>query len=294
MFSYNPNESNLRKASELARSQIGIWEKLLALRVSSQRVIDLANKLPPISQEFIVENLVEKNKENDLEAVYQSLISGLLGMNSTLIESLDVQNEESTHKETTDPDALWDQIEGLTNRFEDKWATILNRWHSKINFGSEKLKNKLKVFNVSLMSQVDDLILDDKRNLDKSRIPIYESERVGIESFVKQLEENPDALEKELLETHGIYVEKKLEIDDSMLSASLLKQQKNQQKKRKMFDLEVYDDRPFYSQLLNVCLFYLLIYLFLFYLSPFVCLFVYLVRRLFHHMQMLLNPQLHT
>ena len=50
----------------------------------------------------------------------------------------------------------WDTIISAQAALEkkSKWADVLNLWHARMNFGSEHVKSKLKVFNKNLWDQV--------------------------------------------------------------------------------------------------------------------------------------------
>ena len=48
----------------------------------------------------------------------------------------------------------WGNIISHQDQLQVRWESIMNKWHARLNFGSEKSKAKLKVLSHSLWEQV--------------------------------------------------------------------------------------------------------------------------------------------
>lgn len=217
------NELDALSSSARAKLQIQSYEALLSLRIALQRSLDLANKLPVIPSDEVIEALNEQStkdsEKKDLSEEYSHLHDSLHQLQSGLYESLASQRESGKGEKkrrrdelSDSPDAQWKEISELQGSLEEKWKMTLNKWHGRMHFGSEKVKNSLTVFNVAAWDQIEDHVSHENKTLEKSRIPLEESERIGAR-------------------TVSFSEEKRRKTD---------------------VDLEVYDDRAFYSLLLKV------------------------------------------
>lgn len=269
------NEESLRASSESAKRLISAWETTLGLRIASQKAVDLANRLPAIEPELLAENLPEGAE--DLRAAQATLYS----INRSLLDCLQSFDTSSTSRlkrsrvhDDEDDEVLWKDIEETHQALEPRWKTVLNRLHARVNYGSEKAKSKLKVFNTDMWSHIEDALRNSSRQIEKSRMPLHETERLGLSELKKKLEkldyqsatnevDEEDIVEEdgdqdiedqrhELLELYGIHEEKEFDLSDYEQAS---KKKKIKVKKRKLYDLEVYDDRQFYSVLLKVSCF---------------------------------------
>jgi hypothetical protein len=132
-------------ASVLANDYAKMWENTLALRVSLQKPLDTAGQLPsdnePISQ-----------------AVCDQLRSRLAEL--SLVTELVTQKSERKRKLVDDSkgrtiDEEWEHIISSQSDLQSsKWEPTLNKWHARLNFGSEATKAKLKVFTQTMWDQV--------------------------------------------------------------------------------------------------------------------------------------------
>lgn len=135
-------------ASVLAGNHMQAWEKSLALRVSLQKPLDLAASLPV----------------GDISSSSESLVNQLskqLGTLSGVLEQEATRNGYKAKKRTAsecdlqDRDDVWESIQETQNFLQtERWEPVLNKWHARLNFGSEKTKAKLKVFTQTMWSQV--------------------------------------------------------------------------------------------------------------------------------------------
>lgn len=140
-------------ASVNAGLHLHSWEKTLALRVSLQKPLDLANRLP---SEFSV---------SDKGEIYDHLSVLTNQLRKQVIDGSDLLNSEvqrstserpvKQKRAADDMDALWkDLYQAQTQLQTLRWEPVLNKWHARLNFGSEKTKAKLKVFTQTMWDQV--------------------------------------------------------------------------------------------------------------------------------------------
>lgn len=187
------------EASRRAAGQISLWEKALGLRVHLQKSIDLANKLPVIeagesNQPLVLMPSSKKRKSlsnssdsnNSISSINSDSNSGKLAANACNIMSdflyvLDPSKKVKLN--ASDPKSVWNSISEVQNSLRhEKWEPVVNKWYSRVNFGNEKNRAQLKIFNKSIFSQIDEIISDDRVKIQKSRIPASESPRMGFEA----------------------------------------------------------------------------------------------------------------
>ncbi len=265
------NEESLRFSSESAKRLISAWETTLGLRIASQKAVDLANRLPPLEHEFLSEQLPDSLDEllTTQQALY-SISRSLLNC----LQSFDIGSQSRLQMSRVNAydndDLLWKDIENTERSLEANWKNVLNKLHARVNFGSEKAKSKLKVFNSDMWTHIEDTLRNSSRQIEKSRVPLHESERIGLIDLRKKLEkldyqcttneideESEDEQEnydleqqrQDIMNIYGVHEEKEFDLSNYELSS---KKKKLKVKKRKLYDLEVYDDRQFYSVLLKV------------------------------------------
>ena len=144
--------NNHLSASRLASNHLKTWEKTLGLRICLQKPLDLANKLPLCSDKYptnVVEqsNDFHKNLKNSLYCIQEIL-------SSEVERCCTYENESKRVKTHHSNEVSWGNISDSQDKLQTRWETIMNKWHARLNFGSEKNKAKLKVFNHSLWEQV--------------------------------------------------------------------------------------------------------------------------------------------
>jgi hypothetical protein len=269
------NEDTLRAASESAKSLISAWETTLGLRIASQKAVDLANRLPPIEHSFVSQQSPEAAEElnaaqHTIFSINRSLLDCLQSFDSS---SKSVHKRSRVHTEDND-DALWKDIEASQQALEPRWKDVLNKLHARVNYGSEKAKSKLKVFNTDMWTHIEEAVRNSSRQIEKSRMPLHETERLGVTELRKKLEkldyqsatneidldedddtddnvdQDVEDQRQELLDLYDVHEEKEFDLSNYEQAS---KKKKIAVKKRKLYDLEVYDDRQFYSVLLKVC-----------------------------------------
>lgn len=137
-------------ASALAGDHLKAWEKTLAFRVSLQKPLDLANQLPVT----LNQNDYTLSSLSDQLHSQISTLSDLLGQ-----QILHADKTTTTSKKRKgsvgDDEELWEQLYKQQSELQTtRWEPVLNKWHARLNFGSEKTKAKLKVFTQSMWDQV--------------------------------------------------------------------------------------------------------------------------------------------
>jgi hypothetical protein len=272
MFASPKNESHAITTSNYAKQQLQTWESLLSFRISLQRSLDLANKLPA----FDFDGILENEEENDLPSLRESL----KGIQNTLYECLEGQTQNPSSKKvkkslasSPQNELSWESIIEKQELLEKSWETTLNKWHSRMHFGSEKVKSRLSVFNVNVWEQINDLsssFQHEKRMVEKSCCSLEDSDRLDIVEMKKELSsselprkvseyrKNGIEIFTEAEEENGRENDGETSEDEEEGTPERKKKDDNKRrKKRKMYDLEVYDDRTFYSLLLKVSCFFL-------------------------------------
>lgn len=145
------------KASSLASEHTRCWEQLLALRISLQKSVDIGNKLP--AEDF--DDVYQADAE--LSEARSDLCGDLRAILGDLTDVLNVQAENipsdsvfsaPTAKRKRSSDILWEDVCASQNHLDSYWEKVVNKWHARLNFGSEQNKNKMKTFNHSIWHQV--------------------------------------------------------------------------------------------------------------------------------------------
>lgn len=173
-----PSSSDQSRASRLAASELRAWETTIALRISLQKPLDLANQLPPrtdnANNNWIIPSDSEELGDKNSCEVQSSALQHINSMASILSNGQQGRTDNATLKRkavemtSLDNDELdpWDRISQLQNGLQDRWATVLNKWHSRVSFGSEHAKDKLKVFNRTFWQQVSYVVMRVETNDD--------------------------------------------------------------------------------------------------------------------------------
>lgn len=132
-----------------AQNQIKLHEKILAFRISLQQTLDIVNQYPLLDElELSEEDIKPHNYENS--NVLNDLLSESLHALNTQCGS---NNEKATKKRKSSSIISWEEVVKPQNDLHSSWESVINKWHSRVNFGSEK--SKLKVFNQTIWEQVN-------------------------------------------------------------------------------------------------------------------------------------------
>ena len=188
------------QASKHASLQLKSWEQILSVRISLQKVIESANKIPIIDG--------DDNNECSNESSSELLES----TTASLYKMLEVSTGVESSYDESDGPITWEQINDLQSASQNHWKDVLNKWHSRLQFGSKEAVSRMKTFKQTFYEQVDAALADHQRVIEKSRASWIDSPR-------------------------------------------LLKDKDNSFRENSAYDMEVYDDRQFYSLLLKVRIF---------------------------------------
>jgi hypothetical protein len=151
------NQTDQLEAAALASQHMKSWEKILGLRISLQKSLDVGNQLP-------AENMTEMFGLDSDSSIAQStklLCKGLQSVLTELVEVSNVQAENindkyrtSNNKRKRSNEVSWEDVVAPQDTMTPYWESVVNKWHARLNFGSEQAKSKLKVFNQSIWDQV--------------------------------------------------------------------------------------------------------------------------------------------
>jgi hypothetical protein len=151
-----------RVAASLAAHNIKIWEKTLSFRISLQKIVDTANKLKNIQgveiQEDVLDGVATVTDNGDAVVVTKEKLVHLVTQLHDLLEA-QIRPKAAGKKRKTfdgdDLDATWNNICSLQDDLQPRWEETLNKWHSRLNFGSFDATSKMKTFKQTLWQQVD-------------------------------------------------------------------------------------------------------------------------------------------
>ena len=136
------NESRIN-ASKQAHLNLKIWECALSFRISLQKTLEIANKLPLTNTSSDAESLTTKS-------TLQSTIESLYSMLQSTTETAKEQTKRNKRKREVIFDDICSQHE--TNSL--KWKEVLNKWNSRLHFGDKDSQSKMKTFKQTYWEQV--------------------------------------------------------------------------------------------------------------------------------------------
>lgn len=245
------SKSGTSAASSACAVQAKCYEKLLSLRISLQKCLDLVNTLPITDSPPTGDSMDEVA---ELSSKSLKLMTGMMGKQCAVAEKRkagemnesDSDSDNDNANKSERGDEYYDRILKYQKGMAPSWQSIVNKWHSRLNYGSEKAQSKMRVFNRSLFEQVDILINDKKRCVEKSRVPLMESKRSDKpEEDSLPIDQNPATADSDRESSDS----------ESDEDANSKKKKKGKDvravQKKKSYDMEVYDDRPFYTLLLK-------------------------------------------
>lgn len=237
------NKQYERNTIEIAKQQVEIFEQNLSLRISLQQITDKINELPVLSSSSSSSlsssfSDLSEFKNNELKDTLKDILKDTSNL---LIKQIQHKKKKNFQEFSNCP--TWNELIEVQNQLEIEWEEIINKWHARTHYGSEKNKANLKVFNQTIWDQVfpffplfpisfflsiliiskfqiDEILKDDTRVIEKSRIPKRESKRRRLSIDQSTTDENENEDQNENINNN--------------------------------YDPEVYDDRAFYSLLLKV------------------------------------------
>jgi hypothetical protein len=128
------------EASKLATLYVKTWENALSYRISCQKSLDIVSKLPvrnlPYSEDLIS------------NSVYQEILKNLYDILNKLIQGND--NVETSSLAVIS----WEDISTQHDIMKKNWKEVINKWYSRLQFGSKDAISKMKTFKQSFWEQV--------------------------------------------------------------------------------------------------------------------------------------------
>ena len=133
--------------------------------------MDNSNKLPVLNDDSSVRHDLENN-HNNYDECLENCSSALRSLTATAEQS------SSSFSPADDEEMTWERLYAPQKLRED-WEAVVNKWHARLNFGSEKAQSNLRVFNQKIWEQIETNLKDEVRTIEKSRLPLHDSERIG-------------------------------------------------------------------------------------------------------------------
>ncbi|XP_063702675.1 protein Aatf [Culicoides brevitarsis] len=173
------------RQGKAVKVQLQLWEKMLEMRIKSQKLLSLANSLPfgdvfdklSSNEEFSeaissttdrLLTLLDKNRELQRTLVKQ------------FPESKEISTEKASRKRKLKPndtleakrahlDSLWDDINQFTTNYTPYRNSVIQKWHdrTKIAANVKSLKN---MESQSIVQKIDNILLNRNELIRKTQI----------------------------------------------------------------------------------------------------------------------------
>ena len=152
----NPQEY-VTEVVERSKLNNKLYEENLSFRISLQQVTDQVNSFPILEKlEINSKNFPEISSNNLKENINNILIdSSSLLLRQTKENQNNFKNKQIKYENSP----TWEELMKVQSSLEEEWEIIINKWHARTHYGSEKKKTNLKVFNQTLWDQVTFLLL---------------------------------------------------------------------------------------------------------------------------------------
>jgi len=180
--------SKERQKGLAVRAQRSLWESGLELRILLQKALQSGNRLPqPEGHRVAV--AADPKLETGLKGLARdaaAVVNDLLGLLSSMeeqhpaigeaAEAAGVGNNKRKHPDNDEEqeisDKLWSQLDESYQRFAPFRDASIDRWHRKTVLASgSAARGGLKVLNQSVSSQVQLLMRDSQRVVERTRLP---------------------------------------------------------------------------------------------------------------------------
>lgn len=247
MFAAATGQDQLVQASHRANALLGEFDELLSLRIALQKPLDTANKLPAHDLKSISKSLSEDGQE-DFNEQQAAILQSLEQASSSLLSVLAGDDSSLKKKRKASVDSLWEEVSSVQDTLQVRWQQTLDKWAARLHYGSEKARAQLKVFNQSAWGQIEGALGEERRVMERCRLPAEETSRLGaslevdlVNSLINPSEENDYDEDRNAVSgmVEGLYVHPKVP------------DEQDRKKSRRVYDAEVYDDRALYSLLLK-------------------------------------------
>lgn len=233
------------RQGKAVKVQLQLWEKLLEMRIKSQKLLTLANSLPfgttfdslNTNSEFseaissttdVILSLLDKNRDLQKNLVEQ------------FPESQDIpkatrkrkfKSNESLEAKRAHIDQIWDDLNSFTSNYTPYRNSVIQKWHdrTKIATNVKSLKN---MENQSVVQKIDNILLNRNDLIRKTQIYRGGYEIIG------------HAIEQPSLENTRAEVALEVPHENDPFEIPL-------KKDTNIYISEIYDDSDFYHQLLR-------------------------------------------
>lgn len=237
-------QSEKVRQGKAVKVQLQLWEKLLEMRIKSQKLLTLANSLP-FGETF--DRLTSNPEYSEAISSTTDTILSLLDKNrdlqKTLVEqypeSKDIPKPNRKRKvklgETLDAkrvhtDHLWDDLDTFTSSYKPYRNSVIQKWHDRTKIATN-VKSLKTMESQSVVQKIDNILLNRNDLIRKTQIYRGGYEIVGHPIEQSTLEATTDATE----------------IPDTQNDISEIPLKKDPN----VYVSEVYDDSDFYHQLLR-------------------------------------------
>lgn len=144
-------------AAQLAHLHLKTWDSSVALRIALQRSLDVSNQIP----------VFKSDTEKYMGGIDSEELCGCLAELISLLEmQLPLSREGGTKKRkldtaSADSGQIWEHLESIQSEMRSNWIPVVDKWHARLNYGSEKSKSKLKILRTTIWDQVSRRVFYD-------------------------------------------------------------------------------------------------------------------------------------
>ena len=196
------------EAASCGLEQAKAWDNLVKIRLSLQKPLELGNELPVQTGSSDERKLCSTYIRKSLSSLERIVVDQLPATDKSRKRA---RIEEVKNFKDLNSEEIWNHLNDTHKTLQPQWKAVTDKWHARLNFGSEQAKSKLKVLNYSMWDQIDNIITDENKFIEK---------------------------------TYGLYQDSKRHDKES-------NNHDNNNENSKLYDFEVYDDNAFYSSLLK-------------------------------------------
>ena len=144
------DSTNTTNAAKLAHLNVKLWEAALSLRICIQKPVDICNKLPLFNRHG------EKSDSSLIDSEIRKFLQKLIDLQDHQISRAETKTSKKRKFDAmaVNTDEIWEHIAETDSKMKCKWKPTVDKWHARLNYGSEKSKSKLKVLNTTIWDQV--------------------------------------------------------------------------------------------------------------------------------------------
>jgi hypothetical protein len=145
--------SNSSGVSSAGRLHVKMWEQGLATRIALQKALDMSNRFP------VAASMCENS--NPVASDIRGVLSELSGLVDGQIPA---DGDRPNKKRKIDfmknsEDEIWEHLQISQQALKYNWKRVVDKWHARLNYGSEKSKSRLKILTTSIWDQVKQFCL---------------------------------------------------------------------------------------------------------------------------------------